>query len=152
LGLGWDSRHQVLGSNSCQLKHREPCQKDMKGQGVGRRLEHQHGNGCSLAMLQSGGREHQPSSRNSLLCARALPLTSSHRIQVPLTPAIILSSATQYPIPKIDCMSWGEVNLFIYFCWAVVAHAFNPSTWEAKASGSLSSRPFCLQSEFQDSQ
>jgi hypothetical protein len=25
--------------------------------------------------------------------------------------------------------------------WAVVAHAFNPSTWEAEAGGSLSSRP-----------
>jgi hypothetical protein len=25
--------------------------------------------------------------------------------------------------------------------WAVVAHAFNPSTWEAEASGFLSSRP-----------
>jgi hypothetical protein len=26
-------------------------------------------------------------------------------------------------------------------CWAVVAHAFNPSTWEAEAGGSLNSRP-----------
>jgi hypothetical protein len=26
-------------------------------------------------------------------------------------------------------------------CQAVVAHAFNPSTWEAEASGFLSSRP-----------
>jgi hypothetical protein len=37
----------------------------------------------------------------------------------------------------------------------VVAHAFNPSIWEAKAGGSLSSRPAWstgLQSEFQDSQ
>jgi hypothetical protein len=34
----------------------------------------------------------------------------------------------------------------------VVAHAFNPSTWEAEAGGFLSSRPACLQSEFQDSQ
>jgi hypothetical protein len=25
--------------------------------------------------------------------------------------------------------------------WAVVAHTFNPSTWEAEASGFLSSRP-----------
>jgi len=25
--------------------------------------------------------------------------------------------------------------------WAVVAHAFNPSSWEAEASGSLSSSP-----------
>jgi hypothetical protein len=32
---------------------------------------------------------------------------------------------------------------------AVVAQAFNPSTWEAEAGGFLSSR---LQSEFQDSQ
>jgi hypothetical protein len=30
-------------------------------------------------------------------------------------------------------------------CWAVVTHAFNPSTWEAEAGLSL-------QSEFQDSQ
>jgi hypothetical protein len=35
---------------------------------------------------------------------------------------------------------------------AVVAHPFNPSTWEAEAGGFLSSRPACLQSEFQDSQ
>jgi hypothetical protein len=34
----------------------------------------------------------------------------------------------------------------------VVAHAFNPSTWEAEAGGFLSLRPACLQSEFQDSQ
>jgi hypothetical protein len=27
------------------------------------------------------------------------------------------------------------------FGWAVVAHAFNPSTWEAEAGGFLSSRP-----------
>jgi len=33
---------------------------------------------------------------------------------------------------------------------AVVAHAFNPSTWEAEAGGFLS--PAGLQSEFQDSQ
>jgi hypothetical protein len=26
-------------------------------------------------------------------------------------------------------------------CWAVVAHAFNPSTWESEAGGFLSSRP-----------
>ena len=36
-----------------------------------------------------------------------------------------------------------------FFCQAVVAHAFNPSTWEAEAGGFLSSG---LQSEFQDSQ
>jgi hypothetical protein len=29
----------------------------------------------------------------------------------------------------------------IYISWAVVAHAFNPSTWEAEAGGFLSSRP-----------
>jgi hypothetical protein len=34
----------------------------------------------------------------------------------------------------------------------VVAHTFNPSTWEAEAGGCLSSRPAGLQSEFQDSQ
>jgi hypothetical protein len=34
----------------------------------------------------------------------------------------------------------------------VVLHAFNPSTREAEAGGFLSSRPSCLQSEFQDSQ
>jgi hypothetical protein len=28
-----------------------------------------------------------------------------------------------------------------HFCWAVVAHAFNPNTWEAEADGFLSSRP-----------
>jgi hypothetical protein len=34
----------------------------------------------------------------------------------------------------------------------MVAHTFNPSTWEAEAGRFLSSRPACLQSEFQDSQ
>jgi hypothetical protein len=34
----------------------------------------------------------------------------------------------------------------------VVAHAFDPSTWEAEAGGFLSSRPAWSQSEFQDSQ
>jgi hypothetical protein len=34
----------------------------------------------------------------------------------------------------------------------VVAHAFNPSTWEAEAGRFLSSRAACLQSEFQDNQ
>jgi hypothetical protein len=34
----------------------------------------------------------------------------------------------------------------------VVAHASNPSTWEAEAGGFLSSRPAWSQSEFQDSQ
>jgi hypothetical protein len=34
--------------------------------------------------------------------------------------------------------------------WAVVSHAFNPSTWEAETGRFLSSRPACLQSEFQD--
>jgi hypothetical protein len=33
-----------------------------------------------------------------------------------------------------------------------VAHAFNPSTWEAEAGGFLSSRPAWSTSEFQDSQ
>ena len=37
--------------------------------------------------------------------------------------------------------------------WAVVAHAFNPSTWESKAGGFLSPKPaWSTQSEFQDSQ
>jgi hypothetical protein len=34
----------------------------------------------------------------------------------------------------------------------VVAHTFNPSTWEAEAGGFLSSRPAWSTSEFQDSQ
>jgi hypothetical protein len=34
----------------------------------------------------------------------------------------------------------------------VVAHAFNPSTWEAEAGGFLSSKPDWSTSEFQDSQ
>jgi hypothetical protein len=34
----------------------------------------------------------------------------------------------------------------------VVVHAFDPSTGEVEAGGFLSSRPACLQSEFQDSQ
>ena len=35
---------------------------------------------------------------------------------------------------------------------AVVVHTFNPSTREAEVGGFLSSRPACIQSEFQDSQ
>jgi hypothetical protein len=36
---------------------------------------------------------------------------------------------------------------------AVVAHAFNPSTWEAEAGGFLSLRPaWSIQRDFQDSQ
>ena len=34
----------------------------------------------------------------------------------------------------------------------MVAHAFNPNTWEAEAGESLNSRPAWLQSKFQDSQ
>jgi hypothetical protein len=46
--------------------------------------------------------------------------------------------------------SHGEIkhelheNNFLFhegFGWAVVAHAFNPSTWEAEANGFLSLRP-----------
>jgi hypothetical protein len=33
----------------------------------------------------------------------------------------------------------------------VVAHAFNPSTWEAEAGGFLSLRPACPKIEFKDS-
>jgi hypothetical protein len=45
---------------------------------------------------------------------------------------------------------WGETNIgsnsvrgikVKYVCQTVVAHAFNPSTWEAEAGGFLSSRP-----------
>jgi hypothetical protein len=36
-------------------------------------------------------------------------------------------------------------------CWAVVAHGFYPSTWDAEAGGSLSLRP-AWSAEFQDSQ
>jgi hypothetical protein len=36
--------------------------------------------------------------------------------------------------------------------WAVVAHAFNLSTQEGEADGSLSLRPACIQTEVQDSQ
>jgi hypothetical protein len=34
----------------------------------------------------------------------------------------------------------------------MVAHAFNPSTWEAEAGGFLSARPAWSTNEFQDSQ
>jgi hypothetical protein len=38
------------------------------------------------------------------------------------------------------------------FARGVVAHAFNPSTWETEAGGFLRRGQPCLQSEFQDSQ
>jgi hypothetical protein len=61
----------------------------------------------------------------------------------------------------ISCV--GKTLIFIKFLkslkikkkkksWVVVMHAFNPSTWEAEAGRSLSSRPAWSQSEFQDSQ
>jgi hypothetical protein len=34
-----------------------------------------------------------------------------------------------------------QVSKISIFCRAVVAHAFNPSTWEAEAGGFLSLRP-----------
>jgi hypothetical protein len=40
----------------------------------------------------------------------------------------------------------------LVFRLGIMVHAFDPSTWEAKAGTFLSSRPACLQSEFQDSQ
>jgi hypothetical protein len=36
---------------------------------------------------------------------------------------------------------WGKRLIKMLPSWAVVAHAFNPSTWEAEAGGFLSSRP-----------
>jgi hypothetical protein len=35
----------------------------------------------------------------------------------------------------------GNTYQIIFYRWAVVVHAFNPSTWEAEAGGFLSSRP-----------
>jgi hypothetical protein len=43
----------------------------------------------------------------------------------------------------------------VYVCWAMVAHAFNPSTWDAETGGYLRlwvQGQTGLQSEFQDSQ
>ena len=54
-------------------------------------------------------------------------LTAVHLV-LPLLPAQGLNS---------DHQPWQEVH----FHCAVVAHAFNPSTWEAEAGGFLSSRP-----------
>jgi hypothetical protein len=52
--------------------------------------------------------------------------------------------------------TWGQVFISLRqeqeFVPGVVAHTFNPSTWEAEAGGFLSSRPAGLQSKFQDSQ
>jgi hypothetical protein len=46
----------------------------------------------------------------------------------------------------------GNYELKVLPSLAVVAHAFNPSTWEAEASGFLSLMPAWSTSEFQDSQ
>lgn len=32
-------------------------------------------------------------------------------------------------------------NIFLKMCWAVVTHAFDPSTWEGGTGESLSSNP-----------
>jgi hypothetical protein len=45
-----------------------------------------------------------------------------------------------------------QVQGFSQKSWAVLAHAFNPRTWEAEAGGFLSLSQPGLQSEFQDSQ
>jgi hypothetical protein len=47
------------------------------------------------------------------------------------------------------CQAYNRVQIAL--SWAVVAHAFNPSTWEAEAGGFLRSRP-AWSTEFQDSQ
>jgi hypothetical protein len=36
---------------------------------------------------------------------------------------------------------FSDANEISQSSWAVVAHAFNPRTWEAEAGGSLSLRP-----------
>jgi hypothetical protein len=54
------------------------------------------------------------------------------------------------PCLSFDLIYSGISNLPVQA--GVVAHAFNPSTWEAEAGGFLSSRPAGLQNEFQDSQ
>jgi hypothetical protein len=46
---------------------------------------------------------------------------------------------------QCDYLEWGD-KIYVLFkrtiwSWAVVALAFNPSTWEAEAGGFLSSRP-----------
>jgi hypothetical protein len=45
-----------------------------------------------------------------------------------------------------------RLHLKSLFVLGVVAHAFNPSTFEAEAGGFQSSRPAWSTSEFQDSQ
>ena len=57
----------------------------------------------------------------------------------------LLVSATQ--MAREEALRFLFVCLFLFFFnlkkkgQAMVAHAFNPSTWEAKAGGFLSSRP-----------
>jgi hypothetical protein len=49
------------------------------------------------------------------------------------------STASRYPVLLIDVVN--KCVLRTYYVRAVVAHAFNPSTWEAEAGGFLSLRP-----------
>jgi hypothetical protein len=50
-------------------------------------------------------------------------------------------------IPLLVCLKTATVHSHIFkkkkkkCSWAVLAHAFNPSTWEAEAGGFVSSRP-----------
>jgi hypothetical protein len=65
------------------------------------------------------------------------------------------ASASQVLGLKV-CATTAQQNkafkVFFFTGWAVVAHACNPSTWEAEAGGFLSSRPaWFLHSKFQDS-
>jgi hypothetical protein len=45
------------------------------------------------------------------------------------------------PDPFLPCFFLLKKFFFFFFGRAMVAHAFNPSTWEAEAGGFLSSRP-----------
>jgi hypothetical protein len=46
-----------------------------------------------------------------------------------------------FSLGKLQNVRTHEGRLRRTISWAVVAHAFNPSTWQAEAGGFLSSRP-----------
>jgi hypothetical protein len=56
-------------------------------------------------------------------------------------------------VPAWVVLTSDPNNIKIYLSQVAAAHTFSPSTWEAKAAGSLSLRPsYSYRGKFQDSQ
>jgi hypothetical protein len=67
-----------------------------------------------------------------LFCFQCIPTA----VFPPSTPP---SNLPNSPLPQLHCSLFHFRK--VQASWAMLAHAFNPSTWEAEADGFLSSRP-----------